>query len=69
MFLGMGWLSDWWNAVELWITQLAFPAQFAVVMAVLLPICAGGAWLIDHGVDYVANKINRSAEPPVGDCD
>ena len=62
-------MSDWWNAVELWIAQLAFPAQFAVVIAVLLPVCAGGAWLIDRAVDFVGNKINRAPQPPVGDCD
>ncbi|MEV4317909.1 hypothetical protein [Actinocrispum sp. NPDC049592] len=65
----MSWLSDWWNAVELWIAQLPFPAQFAVVIAVLLPVCAGGAWLIDRAVDLVGNKVNRSAEPDPGDCD
>ncbi|TCO50818.1 hypothetical protein [Actinocrispum wychmicini] len=65
----MSWLSEWWNAVELWITQLAFPAQFAVVIAVLLPVCAGGAWLIDRAVDYVGDKINRARGPSVEDCD
>jgi hypothetical protein len=65
----VSWLSDWWNAVELWITQLAFPAQFAVVIAVLLPVCAAGAWLIDRAVDFVGNKINRTPQPPAGDCD
>jgi hypothetical protein len=54
----VSWLSDWWNAVELWIAQQPFPAQFAVVIAVLLPVCAGGAWLID-----------RAPRPPAGDCD
>jgi hypothetical protein len=67
--VGVSWLSDWWNAVELWITQLSFPAQFAVVIAVLLPVCAGGAWLIDRAVDFVGNKINRAPRPPAGDCD
>jgi hypothetical protein len=67
----VSWLSDWWNAVELWITQLPFPAQFAVVIAVLLPIAAGGAWLIDRVVDFVAAKLNpsRAAEPPIVDQD
>jgi hypothetical protein len=65
----VSWLSDWWNAVELWIAQQPFPAQFAVVIAVLLPVCAGGAWLIDRAVDFVGNKINRAPRPPAGDCD
>lgn len=67
----MSWLSDWWNAVELWLTQLPFVAQFTVVIAVLLPVCAGGAWLIDRVVDFVASKVSpsRAPEPPIGDCD
>ena len=61
-------MSDWWNGVELWITQLPFPAQFAIVIAVLLPVCTVGAWLIDRVVDFVASKVgpSRNAEP---DCD
>jgi hypothetical protein len=51
----VAWLSDWWNAVELWIAQL--------------PVCAAGAWLIDRAVDFVGNKVNRTPEPPAGDCD
>ncbi len=64
----VSWLSDWWNGVELWITQLAFPFQFAIVIAVLLPVCVGLAWLIDRVVDFVASKVSpsRNAEP---DCD
>jgi hypothetical protein len=67
----VSWLSDWWNAVELWLTQLPFPVQFAVVIAVLLPVCAGGAWLIDRTVDLAAAKLSpsRSPEPPIGDCE
>ncbi|MCE7011598.1 hypothetical protein LWC34_53620 [Kibdelosporangium philippinense] len=64
----MSWLSDWWNGVELWITQLAFPFQFAIVIAVLLPVCAGLAWLIDRVVDFGASKVSPSRGEEV-DCD
>jgi hypothetical protein len=45
------WLSDWWNAVELWILALPFPFQFALVMSVLVPVCLVVAWAIDRLVD------------------
>lgn len=47
-------VSDWWNGVELWIAGLAFPFQFVLVMAVLLPLCLVVAWLIDRTVDHAS---------------
>jgi len=44
------WLADWWDGVELWITQLWFPFQVALVIVVLLPLCWAAAVLIDNGV-------------------
>ncbi len=46
-----------WNGVELWLTTLAFPFQFMLAMAVLLPLCAGGAWVLDRIVGSVAAKL------------
>lgn len=62
------WLADWWNGVELWVLGLSFPLQFAIVMAVLLPVCLIVAWLIDRIVDYASASIGPSEEdePPVG---
>ncbi|MGH3620820.1 MAG: hypothetical protein ACRDQ5_03395 [Sciscionella sp.] len=62
------WLGNWWNGVELWLTQLWFPFQFAMVMLVLLPLCLGVAWLIDRVVDLVPARLTRvrDAQPPVG---
>ncbi|MBV9846069.1 MAG: hypothetical protein JOZ47_13485 [Kutzneria sp.] len=48
------WLADTWDAVELWVAQLWFPVQFALVMVVLLPVCLGVAWLIDRVVDRLS---------------
>lgn len=61
-------LVDWWNGVELWMLGLPFGFQFAIVMAVLLPLCVLVAWLIDRIVDYAAAFFGPSAddEPPVG---
>lgn len=61
-------LVDWWNGVELWMSGLAFPFQFAIVMAVLLPLCVLVAWLIDRIVDHAGAFFGPSKddEPPVG---
>lgn len=61
------WLAALWDGIELWLTQLSFPVQFALVMAVLLPTCLGVAWLIDRVVDLVSARLTRvrDAEPPV----
>ncbi|HEX5401062.1 MAG TPA: hypothetical protein VFX16_02030 [Pseudonocardiaceae bacterium] len=58
MFL---WLANWWDGVDLWLSQLAFPFQFAVVIAVLAPFCVGVAWLVDRVVDR-ASGLGRTAE-------
>lgn len=61
------WLADWWDGVELWLTQLPFPIQFALVMVVLLPICLGIALLIDRVVDLLSARFTRvrDADPPL----
>jgi hypothetical protein len=44
-------LTNWWDSVELWITQLPFPFQVALAIVVLLPLCAGVAALADLASD------------------
>jgi phosphatidylglycerophosphate synthase len=46
-------LADWWDSVELWITQLAFPFQVVLAIVVLLPLCGGVAVLADLASDKV----------------
>ena len=58
----MGWLSDWWNGVELWMLGLSFPFQFALVMVVLLPLFLVLAWLIDRVVDHASDWFGTSGE-------
>lgn len=53
------WLAKTWNAVDLWITQQTFWLQYVIVLAVLLPLCLGVAWLIDRVVDYLWAKFGR----------
>ncbi|HWC84704.1 MAG TPA: hypothetical protein VG756_32500 [Pseudonocardiaceae bacterium] len=59
------WLANWWDGVELWLTELPFPVQFLLVIVVLGPICLGAAWAIDRGVDVVSNRFaHKPAGPP-----
>jgi hypothetical protein len=61
------WLANWWDGVDLWLGQLAFPFQFAIVIVVLAPVCLGVAWAIDRAVDLVSARFTmvRDAEPPL----
>ena len=56
------WLANWWDGVELWLTELPFPVQFVLVIAVLGPICLGASWAIDRAVDLVSNRLSHT--PP-----
>jgi hypothetical protein len=55
-------LADWWDGVELWVTQLAFPFQVVLAVLVVLPVCVGVALLLDRAVDLVATP----RRPPSG---
>ena len=52
-------IADWWDSVELWITQLAFPFQVLLAIVVLLPLCGGVATLVDLASSGVDNVIAR----------
>ncbi|MGP4016390.1 hypothetical protein [Saccharopolyspora sp. 5N708] len=62
------WLVEWYDGVELWLVQLAYPLQVSLVLAVLLPLCWALARVIDRGIDGLGAKLTRvrDAEPPVG---
>jgi hypothetical protein len=44
-------MADWWDAVELWLTQLPFGFQVVLATVVLVPLCWGTAVLSDRVVD------------------
>jgi hypothetical protein len=46
-------LANRWDAVELWVTQLAFPFQVVLAIVVVLPLCWATAGLLDRAVDAV----------------
>ncbi|GAA0532017.1 hypothetical protein GCM10011581_16480 [Saccharopolyspora subtropica] len=62
------WLVEWYDGVELWLVQLAYPLQVTLVLAVLLPVCWALARVVDRGIDGLGAKLTRvhDAEPPVG---
>ncbi|TCP54873.1 hypothetical protein EV191_10282 [Tamaricihabitans halophyticus] len=68
------WLRDWWDGIELWLTQLWYPFQLALVLVVLLPLCLVAAWLIDRAVDVLGGWLgklrgNRAEQPESADAD
>lgn len=58
------WLANWWDSVALWLSDLAFPIQFALVIAVLAPVCFVLAWGIDNAVDLVTARFHRAPGSP-----
>ena len=58
-------VANSWDAVELWVTQLAFPFQVVLAIVVVLPLCWGVAGLIDRAVDAVAT-LGVRRRPPTG---
>jgi hypothetical protein len=44
-------VANRWDAVELWVTQLAFPFQVVLAILVVLPMCWVVAGLLDRAVD------------------
>lgn len=54
-------VATWWDGVELWLTQLDFPVQVVLVVAVLGPLCWGVAAVIDTVVERsVAARLGAS---------
>jgi hypothetical protein len=50
-------VADWWDAVELWLTQLPFGFQVVLATVVLVPLCWGTAVLSDRVVDAASARI------------
>ena len=44
---------NWWDAVELWFTQLGFPFQVLLAVVVLLPAC----WAVAVVVDRISDRV------------
>jgi elongation factor P--beta-lysine ligase len=50
-------IANWWDAVELWLTQLPFPFQVVLAALVLVPLCWGTAAGVDRLVDVLADRV------------
>lgn len=61
-------MVEWWNGVELWVTGLAFPLQFALVIVLIGPLCLVVAWAIDRVVDHASAWFGSAPgdEAPLG---
>lgn len=56
-------IADWWDAVELWLTQLAFPFQVLFAILVLVPLCWGVATGVDRVIDLVEARLAARRVP------
>ncbi|MBV9058141.1 MAG: hypothetical protein JOZ09_03150 [Pseudonocardiales bacterium] len=52
-------VAHWWDGVELWLTQLAFALQVALLMPVLLPVCWWVAGSLDRISDLIFNRLGH----------
>jgi hypothetical protein len=48
---------QWWDGVELWLTQLGLALQVTLVMLVLLPVCWWAARVLDRSVGVVFERL------------
>ncbi|MEU1207199.1 hypothetical protein ACFRAQ_19490 [Nocardia sp. NPDC056611] len=52
-------IAGWWDGVELWVAGLPFVPQFAVVLAAMVPVCLGIAYLLDRILRLVLHVLGR----------
>ncbi|WP_306361162.1 hypothetical protein [Nocardia sp. CC227C] len=52
-------IADWWDGVELWVAGLPFVPQFAVVLAAMVPVCFGIAYLLDRALRIAMRLLGR----------
>jgi hypothetical protein len=52
-------VASWWDGFELWLAGLPFVPQVALVLVVMVPLCAGVAWLLDRALAGVLAAVGR----------
>ena len=52
-------LADWYDAVELWVTQLVFPLQVLLAVLIVLPLCFGVAVALDRLSERLVSRGGR----------
>ena len=50
---------QWWDGVELWLTQLGLAPQVSLLMLVLLPACWWAARVLDRAVGMVFERLGH----------
>ncbi|MFN2479472.1 MAG: hypothetical protein ABR615_09925 [Pseudonocardiaceae bacterium] len=48
---------QWWDGVELWLTQLGLALQVALLMLVLLPACWWAARVLDRAIGVIFERL------------
>ncbi len=51
-------VADWWDAVELWLTQLPFVFQVMLAVLVVLPV----TWFAAVAVDRLSDRVAAAVE-------
>lgn len=57
-------MASWWDGFELWLAGLSFVPQAALVLLVMVPLCAGAAWLLDRVLAAAFAAVGRR-EPEI----
>jgi hypothetical protein len=57
-------VADWWDSVELWLTQLPFPLQVLLALVVVVPAAWGGAAAFDRLWEVAAARFAASGQAP-----
>ncbi|QLY30136.1 hypothetical protein [Nocardia huaxiensis] len=52
-------IAGWWDGVELWVAGLPFIPQFAVVLAAMVPVCLGLAYVLDRVLRVALHLLGR----------
>ncbi|RVW04850.1 hypothetical protein [Rhodococcus spongiicola] len=60
----MNQLASWWDGAELWIAGLPFIPQVILVLAVMIPLCFGIAWVLDRFLSAVFVLVGRAEADP-----
>ncbi|UYP17589.1 hypothetical protein OED52_12915 [Rhodococcus sp. Z13] len=60
-------VASWWDGFELWLAGLSFVPQVALVMVVLVPACAGIAWLLDRAMAVAFALVGRGEDDSPAD--
>jgi hypothetical protein len=54
--MGVDRIAGWWDGVELWIAGRPFIPQVVLVLAGVVPLCAGVAIGLDRGLSAVLSS-------------